>query len=80
MAVDLTQIAGGGDDEQSTTEAIGSSAGAAIGTAVGGPIGGVIGGTVGKLVGGIFGKKKKKNNKTIVSIAAFRVRKLMIRG
>lgn len=68
--IDMTSVVGG-DDEQSTSETVGSAAGTAIGTAIGGPIGGAIGGTIGKLVGGLFGKKKKGDNKTIVSIAAF---------
>ena len=80
MAIDLTQIAGGGDGEQSTAETVGSGAGTAIGTAIGGPIGGAIGGTVGKFVGGLFGKKKKGNNKTIVSIAAFPCPKIDDKG
>lgn len=71
MAIDMTAVASGGSGDSSATEMIGSAAGTAIGTAIGGPIGGAIGGTIGKLIGGIFGKKKKGNDKTVVSIAAF---------
>lgn len=54
---------------QGGSDNVGQTAGAALGS-IYGPIGSVIGGTIGKALGGLFGRKKG-NNRTVVSIAAF---------